>query len=96
MVVARCQPSRQVTWDDLGVQRTHDLKENGENIPVTAANKEEYVELYAKFLLVDSVSRQFERFKQGFMRVMGGAASIALLRWGVMVDLLYSLLFRAS
>ena len=70
----------QVTWDDLGVQRTHDLKENGANIPVTAYNKKEYVERYANFLLVESVSHQFAHFKQGFMRVMSGAASISLLR----------------
>ncbi|CAN0139316.1 unnamed protein product, partial [Laminaria digitata] len=69
-----------VTWDDLGVQRTHDLKENGANIPVTASNKKEYVQRYANFLLVESVSHQFARFKQGFMRVMSGTASISLLR----------------
>ncbi|CAN0120978.1 unnamed protein product, partial [Laminaria digitata] len=70
----------QVTWDDLGVQRTHDLKENGADIPVTASNKKEYVERYANFLLVESVSPQFAHFKQGFMRVMSGSASISLLR----------------
>lgn len=69
-----------MTWDDLGVQRTHELKAGGKDIPVTSANKEEYVELYAKFLLADSVSRQFEMFNRGFMRVMGGAYSISLLR----------------
>lgn len=79
-VAARAIVLFQVTWDDLGMLRSHDLKENGENIPVTASNKEEYVELYAKFLLVDSVYRQFEWFKQGFMRVMGDTASISLLR----------------
>ncbi|CAN0164002.1 unnamed protein product, partial [Hapterophycus canaliculatus] len=52
----------------------------GADIPVTAENKEEYVELYAQFLLMSAVSRQFEHFKQGFLRVMSGASSISLLR----------------
>lgn len=71
----------QVTWDDLGMERSHDLLEGGADIPVTADNKDEYVELYAKFLLSDAVSRQFDRFKQGFLRVMSGASSISLLRY---------------
>lgn len=80
--VAPClsSPSTQVTWDDLGMERSHNLMEGGADIPVTADNKEEYVELYANFLLSEAVSRQFDRFKQGFLRVMSGASSIALLR----------------
>lgn len=70
----------QVTWDYLGVKRAYDLKENGANIPVTAYNKKEYVERYARFLLVKSVSHQFSHFIQGFMRVMSGTASFSLLR----------------
>ncbi|CAM9600033.1 unnamed protein product [Choristocarpus tenellus] len=44
----------QITWDDLGFQRSHDLKEGGGNQPVTSANKEEYIELYAKYVVVYS------------------------------------------
>lgn len=69
-----------MTWDDFGGTRSYDLKEGGENIPVTAENKEEYIELYAKFMLVDSVSQQFECFKQGFIRIMGNTSSVALFR----------------
>ncbi|CAM9972017.1 unnamed protein product [Ectocarpus sp. 12 AP-2014] len=69
-----------VTWDDLGMERSHDLVEGGANIPVTSENKESYVELYAQFLLVGAVSRQMDHFKQGFLRVMSGAASISLFR----------------
>lgn len=70
----------QVTWDDLGMERSHDLLGGGADVPVRADNKEEYVELYANFLLSDAVSRQFDRFKQGFLRVMSGASTISLLR----------------
>ncbi|CAM9468222.1 unnamed protein product [Ectocarpus fasciculatus] len=69
-----------VTWDDLGMERSHDLLEGGADIPVTSENKEGYVELYAQFLLVGAVSRQMDHFKQGFLRVMSGAASISLFR----------------
>ncbi|CAM9423866.1 unnamed protein product [Scytosiphon promiscuus] len=69
-----------VTWDDLGMERSHDLLEGGADIPVTADNKEEYLELYAQFLLMNAVSRQFDRFKQGFLRVMSGASTMSLLR----------------
>ncbi|CAB1107056.1 unnamed protein product [Ectocarpus sp. CCAP 1310/34] len=72
------QLSLEVTWDDLGMERSHDLVEGGANIPVTSENKESYVELYAQFLLVGAVSRQMDHFKQGFLRVMSGAASISL------------------
>lgn len=62
------------------MERSHDLLEGGANIPVTSENKESYLELYAQFLLVGAVSRQMDHFKQGFLRVMSGAASISLFR----------------
>ena len=47
---------------------------NGENRPVTNTNRKEYVDLYVRFLLDTSVSRQFEPFKRGFFTVCGGNA----------------------
>ncbi|KAL8788084.1 MAG: hypothetical protein Q9213_001842 [Squamulea squamosa] len=47
---------------------------NGEQKPVTNANRAEFVELYVKYLLDTSVSRQFEPFKRGFFSVCGGNA----------------------
>ncbi|KAL8951577.1 MAG: hypothetical protein Q9222_002462 [Ikaeria aurantiellina] len=50
------------------------LLPNGENIAVTNANRVKYVELYVRYLLEVSVSRQFEPFKRGFFSVCGGNA----------------------
>ena len=59
-----------VAWMDLGVEKRRDLKPNGSSIPVTAENKEEYVMLYVRWLLVDSIYPQYESFEAGFLRVM--------------------------
>ncbi|KAL9595030.1 MAG: hypothetical protein Q9219_006699 [cf. Caloplaca sp. 3 TL-2023] len=46
----------------------------GESKAVTNSNREEFVELYTKYLLDTSVSRQFEPFRRGFFSVCGGNA----------------------
>ncbi|KAI0025863.1 hypothetical protein F4780DRAFT_233342 [Xylariomycetidae sp. FL0641] len=46
----------------------------GENKMVTNANRREYVDLYVRYLLDTSVSRQFEPFKRGFFTVCAGNA----------------------
>ncbi|KAJ3391176.1 60S ribosomal protein L3 [Entophlyctis sp. JEL0112] len=50
------------------------LVANGEKIPVTKANKHEFVERFVNWMLVDSVSRQFDAFRDGFYHVCGGNA----------------------
>lgn len=47
---------------------------NGENTPVTNANRREYVDAYVRYLLEISVARQFEPFKRGFFTVCAGNA----------------------
>ncbi|KAI4125451.1 MAG: hypothetical protein LQ338_004233 [Usnochroma carphineum] len=47
---------------------------NGEKRAVTNSNRAEFVELYIKYLLDTSVSRQFEPLKRGFFSVCGGNA----------------------
>jgi ubiquitin-protein ligase E3 A len=71
--------SFEVTWMTLGQERKRELKPDGANIPVTSANKDEYVMLYVKWLLVDSVEPQYAEFERGFMQVMEGS-SLDLLR----------------
>ena len=51
-----------------------DLKPNGASIPVTNANRQEFVDLYIKWLLTESVAKQFDAFARGFHRVCGGQA----------------------
>ncbi|CAH2991766.1 unnamed protein product [Chilo suppressalis] len=52
--------------------QVHHLKEDGENVPVTHENKQEYVDLYVDFLLNKSVENQFKAFNKGFQKVCGG------------------------
>ncbi|KAG7370642.1 HECT-domain ubiquitin-transferase [Nitzschia inconspicua] len=69
----------EATWTVLGEQRKKELKPDGSNVPVTNSNKEEYVMLYVKWLLVDSIETQYAEFERGFMQVMEGS-SLDLLR----------------
>ncbi|KAK9728614.1 putative E3 ubiquitin-protein ligase, variant 3 [Basidiobolus ranarum] len=50
------------------------LVTNGENIPVTKENRQEYVTKYSQFILTQSIAKQFEPFKRGFYHVCGGNA----------------------
>jgi len=58
--------SFQINYEFFGETRTHDLKEGGASIPLTNANRQEYVDLYVKYLLEDSVKKQFDAFMKGF------------------------------
>ena len=69
----------EVTWMDLGAERRRELKPGGANIPVTNDNREEYVMLYVKWLLVVSIQPQYNEFERGFMQVMENS-SLDLLR----------------
>ena len=62
-----------------GVRRT-DLLPDGGSIPVTAANRQQYAELYARHLLDTSISRQFVAFVRGFKRVRLPLSSICCLK----------------
>eukprot|EP00743_Colponemidia_sp_Colp-15_P004177 GILK01004507.1.p1 GENE.GILK01004507.1~~GILK01004507.1.p1 ORF type:complete len:764 (-),score=138.27 GILK01004507.1:85-2061(-) len=64
----------QVSYEAFGEVKYADLKENGQNIPVTNENKQEYVDLYVKWFLTDSVESQFRAFYRGFHNVCGGDA----------------------
>ena len=60
--------------DRYGASQTIALCPGGESKPVTNANRREYVDLYTRYLLEVSVTRQFEPFKRGFFTVCDGAA----------------------
>ena len=51
-----------------------DLVSGGEHTAVTKENRHEYVELYSRWLLEDSVQRQFSAFARGFKRLCDGIA----------------------
>lgn len=48
---------------------TAELKPGGGSIAVTKENRQEYVDLYTKYTLQDSISEQFKVFKEGFSQV---------------------------
>jgi len=63
----------------IGIERyghptTVSLCPGGEQRPVTNANRREYVDLYVRYILETSVTKQFEPFKRGFWTVCGGNA----------------------
>lgn len=63
-----------VTWTVLGEEIEINLQPDGSEIPVTSDNREEYVRLYVKWMLVDSVQKQWDAFEKGFWRVMGNSS----------------------
>ena len=56
----------------FGESRVVELIPDGANIPVTNANREEYVERYVRFYLDESVQNQFQPFALGFKEVVSG------------------------
>jgi E3 ubiquitin-protein ligase HECTD2 len=60
--------------DKYGARSQVPLCWGGEKMPVTNANRREYVDLYVKYVLDDQVKRQFEPFKRGFFTVCAGNA----------------------
>jgi hypothetical protein len=51
-----------------------ELKPDGGNLAVTSRNCREYVDLYVKYVLEDSIKPQFDSFARGFKKVCGGYA----------------------
>jgi ubiquitin-protein ligase E3 A len=62
----------QIDIDVFGKKETVDLVKNGGEKKVTKENLHEYIDAYVKYLLVDSISNQFDSFKFGFLSVCGG------------------------
>ncbi|XP_038046423.1 probable E3 ubiquitin-protein ligase HECTD2 [Patiria miniata] len=70
--------SFQISLPVYGTVQTIDLKPDGANIPVTNENRKEYVELYLKYLLNESIYGQFAAFYHGFHSVCASNALIML------------------
>ncbi|CAL8090810.1 unnamed protein product [Calicophoron daubneyi] len=70
-----------IYYQDLfGNTLSHELKPNGASIPVTKENRQEFVDLYAGFLLNDSVKKQFAAFRRGFQMVVDESPLTFLFR----------------
>ncbi|XP_045600512.2 LOW QUALITY PROTEIN: probable E3 ubiquitin-protein ligase HERC4 [Procambarus clarkii] len=60
-----------VTQDFFGETKSIPLKPDGENIPVTSQNKQEYVDLLVDYKLNKGIEAQYKAFHEGFYRVCG-------------------------
>ena len=61
-------PSLQI--QEFGKTETKDLKENGRQMPVTEANKREYVQLACQMKMTESIKAQIKSFLEGFYEVI--------------------------
>uniref|UniRef100_A0A1B6EYS1 Ubiquitin-protein ligase E3C n=1 Tax=Cuerna arida TaxID=1464854 RepID=A0A1B6EYS1_9HEMI len=59
-----------VVHDELGETKVDELKPNGANIPVTSANRIEYIHLVADYKLNKQIKMQCSTFKQGLANVV--------------------------
>lgn len=71
VLLLHCCRTFEVEVEYFGTTRKEELKPGGASIPVTAANREEYVHLYTRWLLTTSVEQQFTAFAHGFHQVCG-------------------------
>ncbi|KAH8327387.1 hypothetical protein KR074_004920 [Drosophila pseudoananassae] len=62
----------EISRDVFGESEMKCLKPNGNEIPVTLENREEFVNLYVDFVLSKSVEMHYNAFHKGFMKVCSG------------------------
>jgi hypothetical protein len=55
-----------VEYEYFGETKVYELKPGGSQINLNNENRHEYVQLYTKYLLDDSIAVQFAAFKSGF------------------------------
>ena len=60
--------------EEFGAQKEVDLKPDGRNIPVTDANKKEYVQLVSAMKMTSSIRMQIDSFLEGFHDVIPATA----------------------
>ncbi|KAL3864357.1 hypothetical protein ACJMK2_006047 [Sinanodonta woodiana] len=68
----------QISTSEFDTVKTHDLKPNGANIPVTNENRKEYVDRYVNWILNESIYPHFQAFYHGFHTVCASNALIML------------------
>ncbi|KAI8912878.1 hypothetical protein BC831DRAFT_490731 [Entophlyctis helioformis] len=96
--------SFEISYEVYGQVRTLPLVANGADIPVTNANRVEYVQLYVQHYTDEFIRRPFRAFRAGFHKVVGGEAlklcrpdELELLICGTMMtDLDFGELQRAA
>lgn len=51
--------------NSFGILKVHELKPNGQQIPVTEDNKREYVKLYVNYRFMRGIEQQFLALQKG-------------------------------
>ncbi|KAG6613726.1 HECT E3 ubiquitin ligase [Phytophthora cinnamomi] len=74
------QRNFEYSYEVFGEVKTVELKPGGSSIPVTIANREEYVSLYVDYVLNKSVTRQYAAFHHGFHQVCNREV-LSMFRW---------------
>ncbi|XP_015787614.1 probable E3 ubiquitin-protein ligase HERC3 [Tetranychus urticae] len=59
-----------ISLEIFGSPVDYNLIENGENVKLTLDNRQSYVDLYWKFILIECIEHQYSAFKKGFHRVV--------------------------
>jgi E3 ubiquitin-protein ligase HECTD2 len=67
-----------VSFTEYGQMLTRYLRPDGDKIPVTNANREEYVNLYINYMMNKSIYKQFYSFYHGFHSVCASNALLLL------------------
>ncbi|KAJ2857872.1 hypothetical protein J3B02_000702 [Coemansia erecta] len=65
--------SFEVEYDNVGELRTAELIPNGAHTPLTASNRELFIDKYVEFVFDKSCEKQFLAFKSGFDRICGAS-----------------------
>lgn len=81
----------EVAHEAYGAVHSVELCPGGANMPVTSANRQQYVELYVKYLLDTSIRMQFEAFARGFHKVR-----YILLKTGFLLPIHIMLIIASS
>jgi len=69
-----------VEYDCFGTKVEAELKAGGKDVPVTAENREEYVQKYCDWIFSTSVERQYGAFRRGFDKCIGDTLFRQLFR----------------
>ena len=64
----------EISYEAYGLVKNIPLTENGADVLVTNANRQEYVRKYIQHLTHESIRRQFSAFRKGFLKISGGRA----------------------
>jgi ubiquitin-protein ligase E3 A len=59
-----------ISYDNFGAEEVFELVPNGQNIPLTRENRDDFVELYLQWYFNSSIEKQYSPFHTGFYKVI--------------------------